>query len=256
MLGLQEIAKILLAYKLLCQLGFVCYISASFSLIGKNVDSLVSSLHHSVKPIKACADFALFSGECEIEWAQKIAVEWRREQFLGIWGFVRVEIACHLTIAPSDLVFDRTSYGKPFLKSPAVNFSFNISHTKNDLAVCFHNSIAACGIDIEMVRPMQDRLSIAQRFYTKKEFLFLNAVVCEEKQNAYFFKLWVIKEAILKALGKGLSYGLDNVFIEDFESCTQGIVELVCEGESKKIAWQFFEDPTLEYVKAVALEIV
>ena len=219
------------------------------------LNSLLSGLYHKVKSIENCADFSGFSGACEMRWAQKISVEWRRNQFLAIWGFVRYEISRHLNIKLSDIVFDRGAYGKPFLKSPAVNFSFNISHTKDHLGICYHNQSISCGIDIEIVRDMPDKLSIAERFFTREEFLFLNNLESTMQQNACFFKLWVIKEAILKTLGKGLSYGLDKVFIDGFEGQAQGVVDLTCDQEIKKIAWQFFVDPSVDYVKAVAVEV-
>jgi phosphopantetheine--protein transferase-like protein len=224
--------------------------------LGKFILDLISNhLHHSVIPIQACADFIAFAGDCEKQWAQKITVEWRKEQFLAIWGFVRTQIASYLHCKPSDIIFDRTSYGKPFLKFPAIHFSFNISHTKNHLAICYGNPGASCGIDIEIVRDMPDRLSIAERFFAKEEFLFLSQLESEKKQNDYFFKLWVIKEAILKTLGRGLSYGLDKVFIDGFEEQMRGVIDLICDQEIKKIAWQFFQEPSVDYVKAVALEM-
>jgi phosphopantetheine--protein transferase-like protein len=224
--------------------------------LGKFILDLISNhLHHSVIPIQACTDFIAFAGDCEKQWAQKITVEWRKEQFLAIWGFVRRQIASYLNCSPSEIIFDRTSYGKPFLKFPGSHFSFNISHTKNHLAICYGNQCASCGIDIEIVRDMPDRLSIAERFFAKEEFMFLSQLESEKKQNDYFFKLWVIKEAILKTLGKGLSYGLDKVFIDGFEKQKHGVIDLVCDQKIKKIAWQFFQEASVNYVKAVALEM-
>jgi phosphopantetheine--protein transferase-like protein len=218
------------------------------------LDPLFANIHTTVKPIDACADFSKYAGACEKQWADKITVAWRKEQFLAIWGFVRLELARYLKVSPEGILFDRTAYGKPFIKSPAINFSFNISHTKNHVALCYGKDVVSCGIDIEILRDMSDMLPIARRFYAKEEFLFLKSLESKEEQKYYFFKLWVIKEALLKTLGKGLSYGLDKVFIEGFENQMEGVIELVCDQQNKKLAWRFFEKSDADYFKAVAVE--
>lgn len=212
-------------------------------------------LQHKVLPISDCYAFKSFAGNCEKRWAEKITVQWRQEQFLAIWGFVRFELASYLNLAPEDMVFERTDHGKPYLKYPCLSFAFNLSHTKDHLALCYAKDILACGIDIEVMRDMDDMLAIAKRFFAPAEFLFLNTLDDISKQKFYFFKLWVIKEAVLKAIGKGLSYGIEKVFITDFASLEQGDIVLIVDGQEKKLQWQFFADSHVNSFKALAVEV-
>jgi len=98
-----------------------------------------------------------------------------------------------------NLEFSQNEYGKPFLKYyPA--FKFNWSHSLQDgiLAIGFDADI---GIDIEHQRTI-DTCSIAKRFFSERE----NALLIDSLpyfQLFNFFKIWVQKEALLKALGTG-----------------------------------------------------
>jgi|GEM_PF-3612203 len=219
------------------------------------LDTFFADLHTIIKPIDACLDLAMHAGHCEKQWAEKIKVDWRKQQFLAVWGFVRLELSKFLNIPADDIIFLRTDYGKPYIKNPNIDLSFNISHTKNHIALCYRKNIKACGIDIEIPRDMEDMLSIAKRFYAPEEFAFINSLDHKEKQKYYFFKLWVIKEALLKTIGKGLSFGLDKVCIADFENNNQGVIELNYESQIKKLAWQFCDNNKKDYLKAIAIEV-
>ncbi len=88
-------------------------------------------------------------------------------------------------------------FGKPYLKHHP--FYFNLSHSK-EYTVC-GISDHEIGVDIEHITM---REHIIPRITTKEEK--------ETIKNADdFTKLWVKKEAYVKYLGIGLSYGLKNV---------------------------------------------
>lgn len=92
----------------------------------------------------------------------------------------------------------RTSYGKPFLPNWK---PFNISHSGNWVVLCYGNETV--GIDIEKADQLFDRDII--RYLHPDEQLHIagstNAALA-------FYDIWVKKEAVLKAIGKGITYGL------------------------------------------------
>jgi 4'-phosphopantetheinyl transferase len=59
------------------------------------------------------------------------------------------------------------------------------------------------GVDIEHTLPQPDALAIARRIACPQEVAAMQAL-SSDKVQAAFYRLWVRKEALLKALGKGL----------------------------------------------------
>ena len=55
--------------------------------------------------------------------------------------------------------------------------------------------------------------NIAERFFSKQEFQFIQSLT-EEEKIPVFFHLWTVKEAYLKATGEGLGGGLDSIEVD------------------------------------------
>jgi 4'-phosphopantetheinyl transferase len=63
------------------------------------------------------------------------------------------------------------------------------------------------GIDVEEIKPID--FDIAKRFFSSNEHRqFLQQP--EDKKLAFFYDIWTMKEAVIKAEGKGLSIPLDS----------------------------------------------
>lgn len=116
-------------------------------------------------------------------------------------GQMRRILAGYVSLGPRDLVFEYNAFGKPSLAKPANGPHFSLSHSAQTaaLAVCWHFPV---GIDIELVNPIDG--GIAERFFSKAENLELLTLPDCERLSA-FFRCWVRKEAVAKALGLGLS---------------------------------------------------
>ncbi|WP_456265777.1 MULTISPECIES: 4'-phosphopantetheinyl transferase family protein [unclassified Bacillus (in: firmicutes)] len=102
------------------------------------------------------------------------------------------------------IVFGTEGNGKPVVRQ-LPSFHFNLSHS-GDWVVCAVDD-APVGIDIEEIKPID--LAIAKRFFSADEYQDLLSQPAE-RQEAYFFHLWSMKEAFIKLTGKGLSYGLSS----------------------------------------------
>ncbi|WLW69938.1 4'-phosphopantetheinyl transferase superfamily protein [Bacillus safensis] len=102
------------------------------------------------------------------------------------------------------IVFETEGNGKPVVRQ-LPSFHYNLSHS-GDWVVCAVDD-APVGIDIEEIKPID--LAIAKRFFSADEYQDLLSQPAE-RQEAYFFHLWSMKEAFIKLTGKGLSYGLSS----------------------------------------------
>jgi len=133
---------------------------------------------------------------------------------------VRV-IACKtFGLTNKDIDFFKSEYGKPNLNN-YLNFHFNVSHTRNAIAVVVSDS--QVGVDIEKIREAE--FKIVNRFFTQPEIEFIDNTVAESKKR--FYIVWTKKEAYIKYIGKGLYIPLNsfNVFDETISKKMQTIVK-------------------------------
>lgn len=100
--------------------------------------------------------------------------------------------------APPD-VLPLNPWGKP--EWPAAGWQFNLSHSGSDvwLAVCYG---AHVGIDVETGQPEFDDL--ATRIHPTER-----AALAADAKGPTLRRFWARKEAVIKALGQGLSMPLD-----------------------------------------------
>jgi 4'-phosphopantetheinyl transferase len=103
------------------------------------------------------------------------------------------------------------TYGKPLLAAAhaGAGIDFNVSHSGGIVAVAISRA-GAVGVDVEAIRPVDDRDELARRVFTVDERARLQALPPETRDEA-FFTGWTRKEAFVKALGEGLSHPLDQV---------------------------------------------
>ncbi|XP_010486804.1 PREDICTED: uncharacterized protein LOC104764898 isoform X3 [Camelina sativa] len=145
---------------------------------------------------------------------------------------VRTTIARYQTnngVDPRSLMFKKNIYGKPEVdwknytncNNPPLHF--NISHT-DSLNACGVTVHVRVGIDVENKerKIKHDVLAFAERFYSADEVKFLSTIPDPEVQRKEFIKLWTLKEAYVKALGKGFSAAPFNTFTIQSKAGTEG----------------------------------
>ncbi|MEM6318607.1 MAG: 4'-phosphopantetheinyl transferase superfamily protein [Bacteroidota bacterium] len=87
--------------------------------------------------------------------------------------------------------------------------NFNIAHSANVVGCAFATNYPV-GLDIEQVRPI-DLSNFAYILNT----LDKKNIKAASDPYAAFFKIWTIKEAVTKAIGKGLAMDVQQIFIEE-----------------------------------------
>lgn len=109
--------------------------------------------------------------------------------------------------APRELRFAYGPHGKPFLDGPEPVVSFNLSHAEGLAAVAVAEGTPV-GVDVERLRELRDAASLAERFFAaiERDAVLAPRVGLVER----FFACWTRKEAVIKALGAGLGFGIDR----------------------------------------------
>lgn len=130
-----------------------------------------------------------------------------RDQFAICHQLKRGVLGHYLNLPPSEIRFTVADKGKPSI-DPADNrfgLEFNLSHCKHYLLLGITQE-TPIGVDIEEPKKL-DSLGIAKRFFHTEEY---QSILRARNQDQRFYEIWVQKEAVVKASGKGISDGLDQ----------------------------------------------
>lgn len=114
---------------------------------------------------------------------------------------------------PENWRIEKTAEGKPFFTEKP-ELKFNISHSGEHCAIMISDSV--CGADIEEIRAFPQR--VIKRTCTHEEQKYLSLLPEKEQETAKWM-LWTLKESYVKAVGKGLSYGMKNISFTNLPVC-------------------------------------
>lgn len=126
-----------------------------------------------------------------------------RIAFIVARNWLRRVLALYIPIAPPQLHFGETAFGKPFLANEHSGppIAFNLSHS-GELAIVAVADGMPIGVDIERIRPVSADLLAG--CLAPREFAMLAALTPALREES-FIRCWTRKEACLKAIGVGLN---------------------------------------------------
>lgn len=134
--------------------------------------------------------------------------QWQRTPDAALSAPVRALLAAYRDQPVETVRIERGAHGKPHLVGAGLEF--NISHAGGSLLLGVSRQIAL-GVDLEAAqRKTRSATDLAQRFFAAAEARALEALPESLRQDA-FLRLWCAKEAVLKAHGQGIGFGLDRV---------------------------------------------
>lgn len=146
--------------------------------------------------------------EAEHQRARRFVFERDRRRYLAAHCALRQLLARHTGLSRSELRFDEGPNGKPGLLGWP-HCEFNLSHA-DDVALVALGGKDPIGVDVEMLRPIDDAADLAALHFTPAEQArWLAAPVSE--RDRLFLAAWTRKEACLKAIGTGLSLSAQAV---------------------------------------------
>ena len=166
----------------------------------------VTILHLDLTPNarREARAFALLDAE-ETRRAQRFVVEPPRRRFALCRAALRINLCERLGCRNERLSFGALEHGKPVAEvdGQRVPIGFNVSHSGG------HGLIAIAaggqlGIDVEERKPNRRFDGIGRRVYGPAERHLL-AEAKGPRKAALFYRLWTLKEALIKALGTGFT---------------------------------------------------
>lgn len=133
-----------------------------------------------------------------------------KDEYIASRWLLRKVLARYTGLPPAAVSFLRTDKGKPYL--PESDIQFNLSHSGH-WALLAVSRIELVGVDVEAIRATRDLPGIAESYYHPVEFARLQELETVNQPD-YFYRLWTLKEAFLKAIGTGISAGLEKIQFE------------------------------------------
>lgn len=172
----------------------------------------------------------------ELAHAECILQPRARSQYLLTRSLLRLLLAQYVDAGPRDVKLELGANGKPRLGGEQDDrLAFNVTHSGDVVVVAVAGRTRArsrgedgevggegedgppengeVGVDVEQIRADTPVQKIAARFFAPLEVTRLLGVPEPGRRHA-FFQLWSAKEALLKAMGDGLTRSLDTFVVE------------------------------------------
>ena len=167
-------------------------------------------LAHTIQPVTVLAELHDVLSDEERGIADCQVTPALRDRSILARGLLRVIIGHYFDLQPETFTFDRNRYGKPMLAGEyADRCIFNKSHS-GDLLLYGFTSMQDIGVDIECIRNNINLERLARRQLTPNEHeRFMQLPEPERIQS--FFQTWTRKEAVGKAIGKGLIFQMGSI---------------------------------------------
>lgn len=153
-------------------------------------------------------------------------------------ALARRVLSLYAQVAPRDWRLDPDAHGRPRITGPPSNLAleFNLSHNDR-LVACLVTGGTACGVDVESLTRRVDALRIAEHSFGEEETRDLRNRDGADRRRR-FFAYWTLKEAYLKARGRGIEMRMDSAV---FRLAEEGriAVDFAPRAEDRPDRWQF-----------------
>lgn len=137
--------------------------------------------------------------------ANRYHFEKDKNRFVICRSLLKVLLADHIGLATDKIILDTDSNKKPFLVShPSVYF--NVSHAGDYALIAIAKR--PIGVDIEYVNKSFEYNEILPNIFNKTE---IEEVEHSIDKHLTFYQFWTRKEAIVKAIGKGIDDDLVKI---------------------------------------------
>ncbi len=136
------------------------------------------------------------------------------ENYIIAHSTLRKVLSYHTKTYLHDVEFFIGKYGKPYLKNNQQNIGFNMSHSKDMLCIVVTKD-AEVGVDVEFKDSSINVEELQNLVFSKQETEYINLLESHAQKREFFYNLWTLKEAMVKSIGLGLSYPINQINLID-----------------------------------------
>ena len=160
-----------------------------------------------------------------------------RDRFVGARGLLREILALYLNATPERLSFGYGAHGKPFLaREEHSTLRFNVSHSFDTMLLAIAHK-REVGVDVEGVASIGLAIDdLGDTVLSEPEKQTLARFGSEDKRKT-FLRFWTLKEAYIKADGRGVALPLQRIDVSSPEGRVSVLKEAT--GEWRKCSrWE------------------
>ena len=152
------------------------------------------------------AELSATLSAAERQRAEQFRLDEPRQRFVITRAALRRLLGRYLGTPASRIALENDRHGKPRLAHGANDVHFNVAHS-GSLALVAVTAGCEVGVDVERVRAVNHAEQIARRFFHPTE---THAILSADSatRDAKFMRCWTGKEAVLKAIGSGVTGAL------------------------------------------------
>ena len=129
--------------------------------------------------------------------------------YVSVHALLRMELSRLIKKDAKEIRIEQDINGKPFI--PDMNLPFNLSRTEKIFAFVIGRETQFLGVDIEQIKPDIDYTGISKNFFSLKEQQLIYLTDRVDDRRSTFYEIWTRKEALLKAIGVGITTELKKV---------------------------------------------
>lgn len=150
----------------------------------------------------------------------ELQTESARERYLAARVLCRETLSRYTGVDPDLWRFTKGSWGKPMVAQPDGfdALRFNVSSAA-DLVICIVTRAGEVGVDVEDTTRGVDASLVARHFLPETASARISALPAHERRQR-FFEQWILKEAYVKATGRGLVETDERFGVEQDEDGT------------------------------------
>ncbi|NOQ13181.1 MAG: 4'-phosphopantetheinyl transferase superfamily protein [Methyloprofundus sp.] len=161
------------------------------------------------------SDYLAVLDDSELTTAERFKSTEARKRYIICHGILRQLLAERVNESAANLRIDKAEFGKPFLPDHP-EISFNMSHSGDILAIAI-SSLCQLGIDVEYYKTRNTWEGLVKKCFAPEEAEYWYSLNNTERKHA-FYQFWVKKEAFVKAVGKGITLGLNQCVVNPHHS--------------------------------------
>lgn len=176
-----------------------------------------------------------------------------RRRFALCRAALRSILCPHIECSNDDLKFEATDHDKPYalVRNEPIELGFNVSHS-GDYGLIAIGETPALGVDIEIRRHHPNLELLVSTVLSPGEKAKIASVRGRGEKNSLFFDFWTVKEALLKAVGVGMS-GPEPSEIEVPREMREGSRSCVTQfGQINERNWRLVNLGTAKFAAALA----
>lgn len=229
------------------------------NIFGSNILALLEAQENPDKAFVCITDMNKFANNLSAFWeclsdneqkqANKYCTKILTDRYIISHALLRYILGYYTKQSPQEIKYATNKYGKPFLQDS--NIKFNMSHSKSIVSyiIAYDNNV---GIDIEFNDNNLDVMELSKLVLTTKEHILLESLKYD-KQRKIFYNLWTKKEALVKAIGEGLSYPINTIETLSTVSGDKITLTSISNSASQEL-YTYTLETELNYSAAIATE--